>query len=285
MKSLLVDDFFDIFTLISPNTENKPNGGPRVKQKKDNTNGMKRNLLIDIGNSSAKIAVAALGDTIVNTLSTEENLSVEKLESILAKNQGIDAAILCTTRNHDPSVEKLLSSKINRFIILGSDTPIPLKNLYRTPETLGPDRIAAAVGAVALAPERSLLVVDLGSAITIDTVTSAGEYLGGNISPGMTMRFKALHQATEKLPLYSAPQEIGTMGDNTKHAIQNGVALGILYEIEGYIARAERLYGDLDIFFTGRDAFYFADKLKKPIFATCDLVLSGLNRIIEYNAK
>ena len=246
---------------------------------------MKRNLLIDIGNSSAKIAIAAPGDTTVAVMYTEQDLSAERLERILAENPGIDAAILCTTRNRDAAVEELLAEKTSRVMILDGNTPIPLKNLYRTPETLGPDRIAAAAGAAALAPGKPLLVVDLGSAITIDTVTPTGEYLGGNISPGMAMRFNALHQATDKLPLCSAPQEPGRIGDDTLHAVQNGVVLGILYEIEGYIARAEQHFGETEIFFTGRDAFYFADKLKKPIFATCDLVLGGLNRILEHNAK
>ena len=215
---------------------------------------------------------------------TEENITVNRLKEIYDQNPGITAAILCSTRLCDPDIEEFLSSNIQHFIYLDGNTPTPLKNRYATPSTLGPDRLAAAVGAATIAPGEDLLVVDFGSAITIDSVSAAGEYLGGNISPGMAMRYKALHELTDKLPLCPEPYTPSETSDNTLSAISNGVAMGIVFEIEGYLARYVQAGKNPKVFFTGRDAFYFADKLKNTIFADCDLVLKGLNRIIEYNA-
>jgi len=149
----------------------------------------------------------------------------------------------------------------------------------------GADRLAAAVGANTIYPNSDILIVDFGTAITIDVV-SGGEFLGGNITPGAAIRFKALHHFTKKLPLCSLndnPTEL--FGNTSVSAIECGVVNGIVYEIEGYIRDLQRKYSDLRIIFTGGDSNFFAKRLKNTIFATYDLVAYGLNRILEYNAE
>ena len=146
------------------------------------------NLIIDIGNTFAKTAVMEGAEILHKTVARE--LSCTALEEVLHTHPAIDRAILSTTRNPDPAVEAYLQEHVPCFVRFTPATPVPLVNRYATPETLGADRLAAAVGAWDIAPERELLIVDLGSAITLDRVSAAGEYLGGNISPGMAMRFE-----------------------------------------------------------------------------------------------
>lgn len=244
------------------------------------------NLVIDIGNTFAKTAVidSTAGGEIVFR-NTAQELSCPAIRDLLHEYPAIDRAILSTTRNPNEETETYLRQHVKLFIHFVPGTPVPLVNRYGTPETLGADRMAAAVGAWEIAPGRELLIVDLGSAITLDRVSAAGEYLGGNISPGMAMRFEALHRLTDRLPLCNAPSDIPVLtGSSTRQAIESGVVRGIVHEIEGYIDRLKLKNDDLTLFFTGRDANFFADKVKKPIFVVYDLVIKGLNRILEYNA-
>ena len=229
------------------------------------------NLAIDIGNSLAKLAVIENGQ-VVDFL---------KLDA----NPAIDAAIAISCRTADSEVESLLRRRLRRFLRFDRSVPVPIENRYATPETLGPDRLAAAVGAWTLYPGRNILIVDFGTAITIDFVSERGEYLGGNISPGADTRFRALNRFTDTLPLCSFPQQEKPtlLGNST--AIESGVVNGIVYEIEGYIRDLEQRYEDLRIVFTGGESDFFAKRLKNTIFATYDLVAYGLNRILEYNAK
>ncbi len=146
------------------------------------------------------------------------------------------------------------------------------------------DRLAAAVGATTLYPGRDLLIVDMGTAITIDLV-EGGVYRGGNISPGMNMRFRALHDYTARLPLESATDEIMTLGNTTSTAVGQGVMQGIVNEIEGYIESFSKKNREISTIFTGGDAKRFVKRIKNAIFADCELVVCGLNRILDYNAN
>ena len=170
-------------------------------------------------------------------------------------------------------------------IRLTHETPVPIKNLYKTPETLGADRLAAVIGANAIRPNRDLLIIDAGTCITFDFIDKHGQYHGGNISPGMEMRLKALHAFTAKLPEVTADGETPTYGDSTETAIRAGVYHGIAFEIEGYIRQLQKNYPQLLVFLTGGDRFSFDTNLKSSIFADSFLVLKGLNRILAYNDK
>ena len=149
---------------------------------------------------------------------------------------------------------------------------------------MGKDRLAAVAGAIGLYPNTNLLVIDAGTAITYELINSKHEFLGGNISPGMTIRYKALNEFTSKLPLLSASDETPLIGQSTKEAIQAGVQNGVLFEIQGLINELSSQYPSIKTIITGGDAEFFARKLKNPIFVHPNLVLIGLNRILEYNA-
>lgn len=162
---------------------------------------------------------------------------------------------------------------------------MPIGNAYLTPATLGRDRLAAAVGAAALYPGRNALIVDLGTAVTIDLLSADGVFRGGCISPGMAMRFRSLHEYTASLPLCDAIDSERAVGRTTDEAIRLGVMNSIAFEIEGYVARLEGEFEDLCVIFTGGDAKFFVKRIKNTIFANCNLVFYGLNRILEYNAS
>lgn len=162
---------------------------------------------------------------------------------------------------------------------------LPIKIGYATPETLGLDRIAAVVGAVMQCPDKAVLIVDAGTCVTYDLLTADGTFAGGNIAPGIRLRLRAMHEHTGKLPLIDDAGETPEIGFSTETAMRAGAVLGVAYEIEGYIARLNKVYPDLFVFLTGGDALKLAAKIKSRIFVDENLVLTGLNRILQENAK
>ncbi|MDR0907874.1 MAG: type III pantothenate kinase [Rikenellaceae bacterium] len=241
------------------------------------------NLAIDIGNTFIKMALFAEGQ-IVERWQMKE-FSPEAVSKIFTDNPLIDKAIVVDGRGEQQALEEFIKKRVASFVRCDGSVPVPIKNLYSTPATLGYDRLAAAVGAHAIYPQNPVLIVDFGTAITYDVVTAEGEFLGGNISPGAESRFRALHDHTATLPLLSLPSGVSLTGHDTTSAIENGVALGILFETERYMEALRSEYSEIQTIFTGGDANYFAKLLKNPIFATSELVFYGLNAILEYNAK
>ena len=197
----------------------------------------------------------------------------------------LNKAILSAVKVVDQEIIQFLSGNFNYFLELDQQTELPIENLYETPETLGKDRIAAAVGANELFPDQNLLIIDAGTAITYDLVSEKNQFIGGNISPGLEMRFKALNQFTGKLPLINYSDEFQLIGRNTTDAIRAGVQNGMRYEIDQTIAIFNRNYQNLQIIMTGGDSNFFDKKLNYSIFVHFNLTLIGLNRILEYNAK
>ena len=166
---------------------------------------------------------------------------------------------------------------------MDGSTPLPITNLYSTPSTLGTDRIAGVVGGYFMAGcIHPVLCIDIGTAITYDFISSKGEYLGGNISPGIDLRFRSLHEHTRRLPLVSSSPTYPLIGNSTHTAILSGVMTGVLHEIRGYIASYRRKYSGVYVFFTGGSEIYFANRLKSRIFADENLVMKGLNIILNY---
>lgn len=242
------------------------------------------NLAIDIGNTLAKLAV--IDDGQVVDFQKTEKIDSAFVEKILEENPEIEAAIIVSTGEYETAWEQMLEKRMKRFIRFGAETPIPIENGYATPQTLGLDRLAAAVAANVLYPNSNVLIVDFGTAITVDFVSAEGRFLGGNISPGAATRFRALHHFTKRLPLCELDEDsVRLLGNSTQTAIESGVVNGIVYEIEGYIRDLQQRYNNLRIIFTGGESDFFAKRLKNTIFATYDLVAYGLNRILEYNAK
>ena len=238
------------------------------------------NLTVDIGNTFSKIIV--FDDTTPVYRIVSPKLSLQVLKKIV-KNFPVENCMVSSVINiGKPMVDEL--KRITHCRILSASTIIPLKNRYKTPSTLGKDRLANAIAGAFLFPGKNVLVIDAGTCIKYDFVNSRKEYLGGSISPGVEMRFKAMHHFTGKLPLVSASASKKITGQTTKEALQTGVLIGIEEEIKGFIQRYMNKYKSLKIILTGGDSFRFAGELNLSIFAAADLVNIGLNEIIRFNA-
>lgn len=240
------------------------------------------NLIFDIGNSNIKLSLFQGGKEIYSTI--WDNLSDANLIALNNRFTDIQHVIVSTVAQNENEIDNQLSPYFNKKLFLNENTNIPIELAYKTKSTLGKDRIAAVVGAETLFPNENKLIFDAGTALTIDFVTAKGEFLGGNISPGLNTRFKALNHFTGRLPLISVQNEIALTGDSTESAIASGVAFGMIYEIQGYIKEYQNHYGKLKVLMTGGDTNYFAEKLKNSIFVVLNLNMIGLNRILEYNA-
>lgn len=238
------------------------------------------NLIADIGNSSVKIALYEGKDKVRSEKLIE--LTGEWLHTLLSS-ADIEKAIISSVRALPDSIIRELTEKISFLHVLSAESKLPFKLDYRSPETLGPDRIAAIGGAFMLYPESTSMVIDAGTALTYDLL-EGGVYHGGNISPGIRMRFEALHRFTGRLPFVNTLNPYESPGKTTEEAITAGVVNGVLYEINEYIRTFEKKYPGIRIIITGGDAAYLSDKLERVIYIP-DIVLEGLNYILEYNAK
>ena len=230
-------------------------------------------LIIDQGNTQTKLAL--FGNKKLLQKGVLENPSfLPDWES------QADCTFLSTVS--DPSA--LLQHLQNEPLTFSSINKYPIKNVYQTTETLGNDRLAAVVAAAALFPAIPILVIDAGSCITYDLLTEDG-YQGGSISPGLKMRLQALYQHTHRLPLVALDEKVPLTGKTTQQSIQSGVLNGVLAEVDGIIDRYKTIYSPLKVVFTGGDFLLFDKGLKNSIFVAPDLVLQGLNEIIDYNEK
>ncbi len=239
------------------------------------------NLVFDIGNTSTKLGIYD-GEEKKAVFRTKE-MSCEELQS---KFSGFhpERAIISSVRVLPEFIVDLLTHNIPEVHILSHNTPLPFTIDYEHPETLGSDRIAAAAGAFQRFHGSDILIIDAGSAITFDFM-SGNEYKGGNISPGISMRFMALNKFTEKLPLIKKAGSYNSPGKNTREAITAGVLTGICYEINEYIRTFEVISKDLKVIVTGGDGNFLRRKIFFKHFYMPDLVIDGLNNILIYNAK
>jgi type III pantothenate kinase len=239
------------------------------------------NLIVDIGNTSTKLAVFQ-GKTKLSQ-SRINDLSCEEFEKNLTKHK-IEKAIISSVKELPPFISDLLFSKIPYVHVLSHKSRLPFKIGYNTPETLGSDRIAAVAGAFSLFPPSEVLIIDAGTALTFEFL-SADIYKGGTISPGLTMRFKALNKFTDRLPLVSPTDNYSFPGQNTTDGIVAGVITGVVYEINEYIRTFENNHTDFKVILTGGDSELLKDKIDYHITYMPDIVIDGLNYILEYNAK
>jgi type III pantothenate kinase len=242
---------------------------------------MAQQLIIDIGNSSAKIALFD-GDTLIEQLCVSHE-ALPKAVRKLAGDATIGAAIISSVIPLSEETENTLADHPFSFLRMSAQLKMPFHIAYKTPDTLGPDRLAAVAGAHAQQPGRDLLVIDVGTAITYDLITADGIYHGGQISPGINMRFKALHHFTGKLPFISREGKRTPIGSTTETAIREGVLQGVDKEIKGYIEEYTSKYPGLLVFLTGGDSFLLDNRTKSRTFADNLLVTKGLNRILTLN--
>lgn len=238
------------------------------------------NLVIDIGNTVAKLAVFE-NDRLVDII-RDSNHSLDCLP-LLCHKYHFEKGILASVIKLSNTIRKQLAALNIPILEMDYCTPIPITNKYGTPQTLGMDRLAAVVGANSAQPGKDLLVIDAGTAVTYEFVDRDGQYWGGNISPGIYARFKALNICCDQLPLVRKDGEKPDFGYSTETAIRTGVLKGLELEITGYIQQMRKKHPDLLVFLTGGDIFSFEANLKNIIFADRFLVLKGLNRILNYN--
>lgn len=236
-------------------------------------------LVMDFGNTLTKVAVFS-GYDLLEQFSTEV-LGADQLSALRGKyviTHAIYAAVIDINSDIKHYLEKHFET-----IRLDHNTPIPVKNCYETPETLGSDRLAMVAAAMHMYPNQNCLVIGAGTCITYDFIDANGHYLGGAISPGIMMRLKALHTFTSKLPLVSIEKKATLTGTTTAGSIRSGVLNGSISEIDGIINRYRANYKEMQVIITGGDMNYFHKRLKSSIFAASNLVLTGLNVILKFN--
>ncbi|QHV94675.1 type III pantothenate kinase [Spirosoma endbachense] len=244
------------------------------------------NLVIDWGNSSLKTGWFD-GTLLADTGRYE---SSESFLTDLRKRQPEfrhpEQVLVSSTSRSADEIRSLLTGLSSSIGVLDGQTPVPLRKDYDTPNTLGTDRVAAAVGAISLFPGQACLVFDLGTCLTADLVDHTAVFRGGLISPGLRMRFRAMHEQTARLPLVDVPEKWPDLtAKNTRHAMQSGVVNGMAFEMTGIIDAYRHDWPDLAVLVCGGDAPVFESRLKQPIFAVPELVLVGLNRILRYNVE
>ncbi len=238
------------------------------------------NLVIDVGNTIVKTAVFFENTIVYQNFS--ENFSLDILNSIALQFPDIKASIVCTVKEPHPELIEFLCTHYNT-ILFDHNTKTPINNRYKSPETLGKDRLAAVIGASVLHKNKNCLIIDAGTCITYDFIDEKKNYSGGAISPGIQMRFKALHNFTDKLPLVKFKEFNQMIGETTEQSILSGVVNGIIAEVSSWISFFEKKHPGLIVIVCGGDTDFFADRLKSSIFAYPNLVLDGLNEIINYN--
>ncbi len=241
------------------------------------------NLIVDVGNTYIKLAVFQ-----EHSLVWQQKLEPEDFPKLVKKvfkeYPAIQTAIISSVGVLDQKYISVLAVFVEVHI-LSHNTKIPFKNSYATPQTLGMDRVALATAAFYHNPDANTLVIDAGTCITYDMINDYGEYLGGAISPGLRMRYKALHEHTSKLPLLEPKNFNDIIGNSTDASIHSGVLNGICTEIDGVIGQYQSLFEDLTVILTGGDAQFLSKRLKNTIFAHSNFLLKGLNYLLEYNKR
>jgi type III pantothenate kinase len=241
------------------------------------------NLVIDIGNTFTKVAVFRHDEL----LKAENQPAIEAgtLLSLIDQYQ-VNNAIISSVKKEVESWRNTLAGKVN-LQYFNVEMTAGIRNQYKTPHTLGPDRLAAVIGAYKFYPGKDSLIIDAGTAITYDWVDAGGNYFGGSISPGLNMRYKALNYYTGGLPLISADSQFDApFGTDTETSIRSGVQNGIKYELMGFIQSYLAKGRELNIILSGGDSIFFDTLLKNSIFAPYIknepyLVLKGLNAAIQ----
>ncbi|GAA3578362.1 type III pantothenate kinase [Snuella lapsa] len=240
------------------------------------------NLVIDVGNSFVKLAIFNDNDLIDKVIVAVEAI-LDQVDALRLKYK-IEKAIISSVGKLNEDVSDCISKSFN-VLMLGATTKLPFLNLYKTPNTLGIDRIALVSAAVSQFPNKNTLIIDAGTCVTYDFITADAKYLGGAISPGIRMRYQSLNDLTANLPLLETEMPENIIGNTTNSAIHSGVVNGILREIDGLIGEYRLKYSDLTVILTGGDANFLSKQLKSSIFANSNFLLQGLNYILKFNSN
>ena len=243
---------------------------------------MSNTLCIDWGNTQVKAALFNEENKIVSVKNFNGTEVIPQLQDLMNTWQP-KAGVFCAVTNNTQEAEQLLNENLSKFIRLDTNTYLPIMNAYSTPETLGTDRLAIAVGAQAAFPNTNVLAISIGTCITYNFIQKNKAFRGGAISPGLRMRLRSMHEWTDKLPVVEPEGEVLLLGYDTATSMRSGAIYGMASEIDGMIAAFEAQYPDFNAVLTGGDAALFANKLKSKIFADPDLLLKGLNLILKHN--
>lgn len=238
------------------------------------------NLVVDIGNTRIKFAVFENQKLIIDE-KIESGIFLSKVKEVFEAFPKIDNAIISSVKKLDKEADVL--SLFCRVHVLSHNSEIPFKNSYATPQTLGVDRVALVTAAFYTNPHKNTLIIDAGTCITYDIINDYDEYLGGAISPGLLMRYKAMHNQTDGLPLLLPEELIDFIGNTTESSMHSGAINGTIQEVDGVIEQYKERFKDLTVILTGGDAHFFAKRLKNSIFANSKFLLEGLNYLLEYN--
>ena len=243
------------------------------------------NLCIDQGNSRTKVGLMTDDGRMINNFvyKSFSSADVERLFDLYE----ITDSIISSVINIEPAVVNTLTRRSQHFVLFDHNTPLPITNNYGTPATLGQDRMAAAVGASTIFPNENVLIIDAGSAVTYDFLSEDGVFVGGNIAPGIKMRFTILHRMTKKLPLVEAEENemLPLFGRNTRDAIAAGVIRGIIFEVKGYMRDLQEQIPHYQTIITGGNAPFILHGLQADVRFEKHLVLMGLNRILLHNTR
>jgi type III pantothenate kinase len=241
------------------------------------------NLIIDVGNTSVKLAVFKQEKLILKEIISLEKIQKE-VDNIKQKYNDINNAIVSSVGNLKKSDVNYIK-KYFKLIVLDASTKVPFRNYYKSPETLGVDRLALVSASVLQYPQQNVLIIDAGTCITYDFISKENKYLGGAISPGIRVRYQSLNNLTSNLPLLETKVPQSFIGNSTNESIHSGIINGILNEIEGTISKYDKKYKDLTVILTGGDSNFLSKRLKSSIFANSNFLLEGLNYILEFNTN
>lgn len=241
------------------------------------------NLIIDVGNSFVKLAVFKDND-LIHKVVIDLDAVLSEIKIIKYKYASIKKAIVSSVgRLKKKDITAI--SKYFDLMVLDSDTNLPFKNRYKTPKSLGVDRIALVCASIRQFSDKNVLIIDAGTCVTYDFINSDNDYLGGAISPGIRVRYKSLNNLTANLPLLESEMPKHIIGDSTDESIHSGVIYGVLNEIDGVIESYKLKYSDLTVILTGGDAKFLSKQLKSSIFANPNFLLEGLNFILQFNSN
>lgn len=238
------------------------------------------NLILDVGNSLLKIALFKKSQ-LIQKFKFSENYK-RNIEDIISKNN-VTHSIISNVGRIDDSIINILKESTN-LLLVSNQLKFPFKNLYKSKNTLGQDRLALVSAAAFKFPKENVLIVDAGSCITYDFKNNNNEYLGGGISPGILMRFKSLNTFTSNLPLIDFDSIHQLIGNNTKNSINSGVINGTISEINGIIQQYCEEFKNIRIILTGGDSNFLLKRIKNSIFADQNFLLVGLNKLLEDNS-
>ena len=238
------------------------------------------NLVLDVGNSLLKIALFEKSE-LIQKFKFSENYK-RNIEDIISKYK-VTHSIISNVGRIDDSIINILKESTN-LLLVSNQLKIPFKNLYKSKNTLGQDRLALVSAAAFNFPNENVLIVDVGSCITYDFKNNNNEYLGGGISPGISMRFKSLNTFTSNLPLIDFDSIYRLIGNNTKNSITSGVVNGTISEINGIIQQYREEFKNIRIILTGGDSNFLLKRIKNTIFADRNFLLIGLNKLLEDNS-